>query len=156
MEDENHYELVIGDKSRGAGQWSIWEAAFSPIGEDGYPKPIWNKMTGEIDHQVAEYWKEHWDLRHYLEKNWASIGPILAGKLHIYVGDMDDYYLHNAVILLEDFLEKTKNPYYAGEVEYGDRKPHCWGPRGEEAIKTFSAYVTKTAPKGENTKAWKY
>jgi len=156
MQDENHYELVIGDKSRGAGQWSIWEAAFSPIGEDGYPKPIWNKRTGEIDHSVAEYWKEHWDLRHYLEKNWATIGPKLVGKLHVYVGDMDDYYLQNAVILLEAFLEKTKDPYYAGTVKYGWRKPHCWGPRGEEAIQLFADYIKKTAPKGENTKKWEY
>ena len=156
MKDENWYELTVGDKTRGGGQWSIWEAVYSPVGDDGYPKPIWDKLTGEIDHSVAEYWKENWDLRYYLEKNWATIGPKLVGKLHIYVGDMDGYYLNDAVVLMEGFLEKTKDPYYAGTVKYGWRKPHCWGPRGEEAIQLFADYIKKTAPKGENTNKWNY
>ncbi len=49
MKDENHYELVVGDKSRSGGQWDIWEATYSPVGPDGYPKRLWNKATGEID-----------------------------------------------------------------------------------------------------------
>jgi len=155
VRDTFYYEQTIGDKHRSECQWAIWEAVYGPIGEDGYPKPLWNWRTGEIDHEVAEQWKKN-DLRHYLEKNWASIGPKLIGKLHIYVGDMDDYYLHNAVILLEDFLEKTKNPYYAGEVKYGDRKPHCWGPAGAELFKLFEEHITKNAPKGEKSLKWKY
>ena len=39
---------------------------------------------------------------------------------------MDNYYLNNAVYLVESFLESTKDPYYAGEVDYGDRAEHCW------------------------------
>jgi hypothetical protein len=69
---------------------------------------------------------------------------------------MDNFYLNNAVLLLEEFLEKTKNPYYAGVVEYGDRKPHCWGPRGAEKIKLFEEHITKNAPKGEDSSKWKY
>ncbi len=88
MKDENHYELVVGNKSRSGGQWDIWEAAFSPIGEDGYPKPIWNKVTGKIDHQVAEQWKKY-DLRNYLDESWAQLGPKLVGKLNIFTGSMD-------------------------------------------------------------------
>lgn len=155
MKHESFYELVAGDKSRGGGQWAIWEAAYSPIGEDGYPKPIWNKITGEIDHEVAEQWKKY-DLRYYLEKNWSWLGPKLVGKLHIYVGDMDSYYLNNAVVLLEDFLKKTKDPYYAGVVEYGERKPHCWGPGGAEIIKLFEEHITKNTPKGEDTSKRKF
>ena len=56
MKDENWYELVVGDKSRSGGQWDIWEATFSPVGPDGYPKRLWNKTTGAIDKTVAEYW----------------------------------------------------------------------------------------------------
>lgn len=156
MKDENHFELAIGDNSRGGGQWDIWEAVYSPVGPDGYPQPIWDKLTGEIDHKVAQYWKENYDLRYYLEKNWSSLGPKLVNKLHIYTGDMDDYYLDNAVYLLEEFLENTKDPYYAGTVKYGWKKGHCWGPRGAEAIKLFSEHITKNAPEEENTKIWKY
>ena len=34
--------------------------------------------------------------------------------------------LNNAVYLMEDFLESTTEPNYAGVVEYGDRAEHCW------------------------------
>ena len=151
MKDENYYELTVGDNCRSGGQWEIYNACYGPVGEDGYPKQIWDKLTGEIDHSVAKYWKEHFDLRHYLEKNWSWLGPKLVGKLHIYVGDMDTYYLNNAVGLLEKFLEKTESPYYDGVVEYGDGEPHCWGPRGAELIKLMAEHVTKNAPKDEKT-----
>ena len=118
-------------------------------------KPLFDKLTGEIDRDVAEYWKEHYDLRYYLEKNWPRIGSKLTGKLHIYTGDMDTYYLNNAVVLLEEFLEKT-TPYYAGIVEYGDGQPHCWGPRGQQLIELMAGYVTKNTPAGENASKWKY
>ena len=155
MKDENHYELVVGDKSRGGGQWDIWEAAWGPIGEDGYPKPIWDKRTGVIDHDVAAYWKEHWDIRHYLETNWREVGPKLAGKLYIYTGDMDSFYLNNAVVLLEEFLESTTDPYYDGVVQYGDGEPHCWGPRGMELIKLMEAQILSHTPQGEDA-LWRY
>ncbi|MFH1941858.1 MAG: hypothetical protein ABIL68_07110, partial [bacterium] len=155
MKDENLYEFVVGDKSRGGGQWDIWEAVYSPIGEDGYPKPIWNKKTGEIDREVSEQWKKY-DLRHVLETNWSRLGPKLVGKLHIYTGSMDSFYLNDAVILLEEFLEKTKEPYYAGIVKYGDRQPHCWGPRGAELIRLFEEHITKNTPPDELPIKWKY
>ncbi len=63
LEQANHRELALGTRSRSGDQWDIWEAVFSPVGEDGYPKRIWDKLTGEIDPQVAAYWREHYDLR---------------------------------------------------------------------------------------------
>jgi hypothetical protein len=156
MKDENYYELAIGDKSSGGGQWDIWEAAFGPIGEDGYPRPIWNKLTGEIDHEVAEYFRENFDLPFYLENNWSWLGEKLIWKLHIYTGDMDSFYLNNAVVLLEEFLESTKDPYYAGVVQYGDRQPYCWGPGGAELIKLMAEHIVKIAPEKEDTSKWRY
>jgi hypothetical protein len=122
----NQYELALGTRGRSGQQWDIWEAVYSPAGPDGYPKRIWNKETGEIDREVAAYWRENYDLRHILERDWAKLGPKLRGKLHIYCGDMDNYYLNNAVYLMEGFLKSTKNPHYDGEVAYGDRAEHCW------------------------------
>ena len=156
MKDENRYELVIGDKSRSGGQWDIWEAVYSPIGADGYPQRLWDKKTGEINLEVAAYWRENYDLNYYLQKNWAHIGEKLKGKLHIYTGDMDSYYLNNAVVLMEQFLESTTDPYYAGVVEYGDRQPHCWGPGSTQAYDLMAEHVTKNAPPGTDTNAWKY
>jgi len=164
----NHLELVLGDKSRSGQQWDIWEATYSPQGEDGYPVRIWDKMTGDIDHSVAEYWKENYDLRHILERDWDKLGENLKGKIHIYCGDMDNYYLNNAVYLMEDFLESTTEPYYGGEVLYGDRAEHCWNgdpelPNAITRLRYNSMYVPKimkriaeSAPNGADLTSWRY
>lgn len=168
MEDENHMELVIGDKTRSGGQWDIWEAVFSPMGEDGYPMRIWDKKTGVIDHEVATYWKENYDMRHILERDWDRLGPKLEGKLHVFVGDMDNYHLNNAVYLLEDFLEKSTDPYYSGVVDYGDRQEHCWNgdqenPNYISRLRYNTMYVPRilerlltTAPDGADLTSWRY
>jgi len=164
----NHLELVLGDKSRSGQQWDIWEATYSPLGDDGYPQRIWDKYTGVINHDVANYWKENYDLRHILERDWSKLGPKLQGKIHIYCGDMDNYYLNNAVYLMEDFLESTTNPYYDGEVDYGDRAEHCWNGDQENGnhisrLRYNSMYLPKimkrineSAPAGADLKSWRY
>ncbi len=168
MEQANHLELVIGNKGRSGGQFDIWQAVYSPVGKNGYPKPIWNKMTGKIDHSVAEYWKEHYDLRYILQNNWKTLGPKLKGKIHIYVGEMDTYYLNDAVYLMEGFLRNTKDPYYDGEVDYGDRAEHCWNgdpnrPNAISRLRYNEMYVPKimdrimkTAPTGADLTSWRY
>jgi hypothetical protein len=168
VERENLLELALGDKTRSGQQWDIWEATYSPQGEDGYPKPLHNKKTGEIDHEVASYWKENFDLRHIMERDWETLGPKLQGKLWIYAGDMDNYYLNNAVYLTEDFLEKTTAPYYNGVVDYGDRAEHCWNGDHENGnsisrLRYNSMYVDKimkriaeSAPKGADLTSWRY
>jgi hypothetical protein len=156
MKDENWFELVVGDKSRSGGQWDIWEATFSPVGADGYPQRIWDKRTGKIDHEVARHWKEHYDLRYILERDWATLGPKLVGKLNVYVGDMDSYYLNNAVGLLEQFLQKTTNPPYQGSVSYARLRPHCWGPSSAELLKLMTAHIEKYAPQGADLTSWRY
>ncbi len=168
MQETNHYELALGTHSRSGQQWDIWEAVYSPQGEDGYPKRIFNKETGEIDKSVAAYWKENYDLRYILERDWKTLGPKLEGKIHIYCGDMDNYYLNNAVYLMEDFLKKTQSPFYKGEVDYGDRAEHCWNgdhnnPNYISRFRYNTQYLPKilkriseSAPKGADTKSWKY
>ncbi len=164
--DMNHREMVLGSKGRSGDQWDIWQAVFSPAGDDGYPKPIWDKKTGKIDKYVAEYWKENYDLSYILERDWNKIGNDLIGKLHIYCGDMDNYYLNNAVVLTEEFLESTKNPYYEGEVDYGNLAEHCWNgdhenPNHISRLRYNTIYLPKikerlkkTAPKNHNLINW--
>lgn len=166
--DYNRLEAALGDKSRSGQQYDIWEATYSPMGEDGYPVRLWDKETGEIDHDVAQYWKENYDLRYILERDWATLGPKLEGKLHIYAGDMDNYYLNNAVYLTEDFLENTTNPYYGGEVDYGDRAEHCWNGDQENGnhisrlryntmyLPKIMERIEKTAPEGADVTSWRY
>ncbi len=138
------------------------------MGRDGYPQPIWDKYTGEIDHEVAEYWRENYDLRHILERDWATLGPKLVGKLHIYCGDMDNYYLNNAVYLMEEFLEGTTDPYYDGQVDYGDRAEHCWNgdqenPNAISRLRYNTMYlprilerINESAPPGADIESWWY
>lgn len=155
MKDENRYELVVGDKSRSGGQWDIWEATYSPVGADGYPRRIWNKETGEIDKAVAETWKKY-DLHHILRTNWPTLGPKVAHKLNLYVGDMDSYYLNDAVEKLNEFLHKADNPKYTGEIKFQRRAPHCWGPRPAELLEKMAAQIDKYAPAGADLKSWRY
>jgi len=168
MKEINHLELVLGTKSRSGGTLDIYNGVYSPTGEDGYPKPIWDKMTGEIDHSVAEYWRENYDLRYIMERDWQTLGPKLKGKIHIYCGDMDNWYLNNAVYLTEDFLESTKKPYYEGEVDYGDRAEHCWNgdqtrPNAISRLRYHQMFapkmverMLKTAHPGADTTSWRY
>lgn len=168
VRSQNLMENAIGSNSRSGGQWDIWQAVFSPQGKDGYPKPIWDKKTGIIDREVAEYWKENYDLRYILERDWATLGPKLKGKIRVYCGDMDNYYLNNAVYLMEEFLESTKDPYYAGEVKYGDRAEHCWNgdptrPNYLSRLRYNEMYlpvilerIKLTAPPGADLTSWRY
>ncbi|MCA9738195.1 MAG: hypothetical protein KC645_11280 [Gemmatimonadetes bacterium] len=168
LEQMNHREMAIASRGRSGDQWDIWQAVYSPVGEDGYPKPIWDKRTGEIDPSVAAYWRDNYDLTHILQRDWTTLGPRVAGKLHIYVGDMDNYYLNNAVYLAEEFLESTTDPYYAGEVDYGDRAEHCWNgdhTRGNgysrlRYIQMFAPRIVdrieRSAPRGADLTSWRY
>lgn len=160
MRQLSQMEAVLGSKGRSGQQLDIWQALYGPLGDDGYPMPIWDKITGEINHEVAKYFKEHYDLRYYIQKNWSWLGAKLVGKLHILCGDMDHFYLNEAVYELEKFLESTKGPYYAGSFTYGrPRKGHGWSPYGREPGKlerVMAEHITKNAPKGEDTDQWKY
>jgi hypothetical protein len=156
MKDENWFELVQGDRSRSGGQWDIWEATYGPVGPDGYPARIWNKATGVIDHAVAEYWKEHYDLRYMLERNWATLGPKVANRINVYVGDADSYYLNDGVHLLADFLGKATNPKWSGEIVFQPMAPHCWGPPMNELMLKMTAHMQKYAPAGADLKSWRY
>jgi len=167
-QENNQYELALGDHGRSGEQFDIWQAVYSPVGDDGYAKPIFDKQTGEIDHSVAEYWRQHYDLEAILERDWPTLGPKLEGKIHIYVGSDDTYFLNDAVYRMEDFLKSTKNPAYGGEVTYGPRAEHCWNgdptlPNAYSRLHYNTQYLPKilarikeTAPPGADLTSWRY
>jgi hypothetical protein len=168
VQDANYHELAIATKGRSGGQWDIWQAVFSPAGTDGYPKPIYDKVTGRIDKSVAAYWREHYDLGYILKRDWATLGPKLKGKLHLYAGDMDNFYLNNAVYLVEDFLKSATNPTADAEVDYGDRDEHCWNgdhtrPNAYSRLRYPQMFfpriieqIRKRAPANADTLSWRY
>jgi len=168
LEEVNHKELVLGTKGRSGGQRDVWLTLFGPVGKDGYRRPVWDKMTGKINPEVADYMRENFDLRYILERDWKTLGPKLKGKINIYCGDMDGSYLNNAVYLMEEFLESTKDPYYEGVVDYGDGFGHCWNGDHDQPnaisrlrynrmfIPKMMERILKSAPPGADLTSWRY
>ncbi|HXJ05893.1 MAG TPA: hypothetical protein VNH65_12395 [Candidatus Acidoferrum sp.] len=167
-EGTNRWELVLGTHGRSGEQWDIWQAVFSPAGPDGYPAEIWDQRTGVINHEVAAYWREHYDLNAILQRNWKTLGPKLQGKLHVTVGTADTYYLDSAVHLMQRALESTSNPHSDATFDYGVDQPHCYtGPPGsttreggltftQRVLRASEAHMLKTAPPGADTSSWRY
>jgi len=167
MEQQNARELALGTRSRSGGQWDIWEAVYSPVGADGYPRRIWDKRTGAIDPEVAAYWREHYDLGHILRRDWARLAPLLRGKITLNVGLADNFFLNDAVYLVEDFFKTAKPPADA-VVDYGPRDEHCWS--GDHStfngvsrltyvprfVRKLADHWKKTAPKGADVTSWWY
>jgi hypothetical protein len=160
--DASTVELVLGTRGRSGGQLDIFQAVYGPVAEDGYTRLLYDKRTGVIDKGVVDYWRDNYDLRHILERDWATLGPKLRGKIHIYMGDMDTFVLEEAVLLMEQFLEGTRDPYYGGSVEWGARQPHCYSgaPPGQSSVEfvlpQMASHIARTAPAGADVRSWRY
>ena len=142
MRQMSQLEEVLGSHGRSGQQLEAWESVYGPVDEDGYPRPLWDKRTGKIDHEVAKYMRDHgYDLTAYLKANWQKLGPQLQGKLHFYCGEMDNFYLNVSVYMLEDFLKTTG----AGATfEYGrPMKGHGWHPMSNaELVRMMAAQAS--------------
>lgn len=127
---ESQLERVLGRGGRwelGGRDWASWNATYGPKGNDGLPAPLWNGKTGAIDKSVVEHWKKY-DLKLVLEKNWKELGPKLeGGKIHIWVGDADDYFLNVAVRRLKDSTDRLKEPKFDGTIMIEARAGHSSG-----------------------------
>jgi len=167
FEERNLVELAIGTHGRSAGQQDAWSSVFSPVGADGYYKPLYDKLTGAIDPDVARYWRDRYDLRYIMERDWATLGPKLRGKIHLTSGTMDNGYLNNAVYQTEEFF-KHANPPADVEIVYGERREHCFTGDTEHSnavgsrtvhqryMPAMAKWIAKTAPQGADTKSWAY
>jgi hypothetical protein len=161
MTGENYKEEVTGDRYRSGGQWAIWNAVFGPVDDDGYPKPIWDPWTGEVDPETAQWAIDNYDITNYLRKNWETIGPKLVGKINIFCGRMDNWWIEQGVYLLEEFLKTTGNPHYPGRFEYGDKGAHGWNPWREKGdhggmYREMAAHIVKNAPQSDDSGLWNY
>jgi enterochelin esterase-like enzyme len=103
-------ELVLGEYG---GQLASFEWVFSPRGPDGRPAKLFNRATGEIDPEVAAYWRSHYDIVERLNANWSSQGPDLKGKIHLFVGTDDTFYLDGAAHSLQATLDRL-----GGEAQF--------------------------------------
>jgi len=135
MRHEVGMENVMGSGdsyTRSGAQWGAWNAAFSTRSPAGEPVPLWDPKRGTINPLVAAHWKNY-DLRLILQEHWQTLGVKLRGKLHIWVGDADEYFLNNAIHLLDEFLSAA-DPPYGGWIRYGAGQGHGWSPLSHREI----------------------
>lgn len=148
MRNEVQMENVMGAGdcwANSGGQWGAWNAVYGPRGADGRPVPVWDPRTGRIDHTVAREW-EPYDVRLVLERTWETLAPKLRGKIRIWVGELDNYFLNLAVHRLEEFL-KNARPSYEGSIVFGPDKGHGWMPISElQLMREMVAAVEKGRP----------
>ena len=167
LEEQNHFELALASHGRSGGQWDVWQAVFGPVGPDGYPAPVWDKYTGEIHPEVAQYWRDNYDLPHLLERDWPRLRPRLGGKLHIYVGAAEGQDPHDAFHLAEEFLKDAGNPHDVGTVERTGLAWSCGSTENQvtQAIRPaldrqmaslMLGRVLDSAPPGVDLVSWRY
>lgn len=121
------YENVLGSSDtylNSGGQFSAHTALYSPKGENGLPKPLFDPVSGDIDRSVAEHWKKY-DFKIHAENNWEELGPKLQGKIYIWMGDMDQFYLNPATRVFDEYLQSTTNPVSDAVIEYTPMAGHC-------------------------------
>jgi hypothetical protein len=130
-------EGVLGRGGRwelGGRDWASWNAVYGPKGRDGFPVPLWDGKTGTINKTVQDHWKKY-DLMYVLQKNWSTLGPKLAGgKIHVWVGDADDYFLNVAVRRFEAAVARLNNPKFDGTVQVEAKRGHSSGGWSREQM----------------------
>jgi Putative esterase len=159
----SQFSAALGSHSRGGEFVDNYAAMYGPVGDNGYPVPIWDHQTGAINRAVIEQWRDRgFDLRHYLETHWPTLGPKLEGQLQFLCGDMDQFYTNVAMYLMEEFLESTKAPYYGGSFRFGRPKiGHTFDGIGLDPwpwamFKEMAEHIKQRAPEGEDTRQWNY
>ena len=115
------------------GQWGAWNTVFGARNKDGRATPFWDPHTGMIDHATVRSAARRYDLRAYCERRWKTLAPKLAGKIHLYVGEHDEYFLNEGVHKFDTFL-KTADPPASARVEYDPLAGHGFEPRSRDAI----------------------
>jgi hypothetical protein len=142
-------ESAIGSRCRSGLQLQPWQAIFGPVGEDGYPRPLWDEHSGAIDREVAHSMRGNgYDLGAYLQEHWREIGPSLVGKLHFFCGEMDNYFLNVPLYLLQDFLERADPPYEGSFTYARPKQGHYTIPSTHsDFVRRASAHMEAAAPR---------
>ncbi len=127
LNDFVRFENVLGSSNTyvtSGGQMGAFNALYSPKGQDGLPTPLFDPQTGDINHEIAELWKKY-DLKKYVEANWKELGSKIQGKIWIWMGDMDHFYLNPAMRAFDELLKSTENPKSDAVIIFSPMKGHC-------------------------------
>lgn len=139
-------ETVMGP----GGQIHAFEGVFSPRGADGLPVPLFDRATGAVNPATAKAW-EPYDIRLVVERNWPTLGPKLKGKIHLYAGAKDTFYLEGAAQLLKESLEKLGSD--AQVVIVPDMAHAVHQPGIQAMFKAIAAAAPPTPPAPTSTPA---
>lgn len=159
MRQLSRLEAVLGSHGRSSYQLAIWQSTHGPVGEDGYPKPLFDPLTGVIDRSVVHAMRENgYDLAEFTRRNWPALGPKLVGKLHFFAGEQDDFFLNLGVYQFEDMLKTLPAPAAEATFAYGrPKKGHNWHLTDfSEMLRQMADHIARNAPAGENTDQWRY
>lgn len=149
---ENHWELTFGTASRSSNQWDIWNAVFGVQGYNNYPLEPWDKVTGEIYPEAVEFWKPY-DLSNWVTSNWNNsfnLGTNLAGRVFVYVGTWDNYYLNEGVIEFQKRTDAIGGKGWAN-VTILPEKPHGGNYQSREIwnyLEFLEAWIHDHGPNG--------
>ena len=112
--------LKMDDTLGRGGQLRSFEAVFSPVGEDGLPQKCWDRKTGAVIPAVAAAWRKY-DIGIQLEENWPQWKNKLSGKIHVFMGTQDTFFLNKSTRLLADRLQQLGSD---AEVEFFEGRDH--------------------------------
>ena len=135
------YENVLGWSDTyvtSGGQFSAHNALYSPKGADGLPMPLFDPESGEIDREVVEHWKKY-DMLLYAKENWQELGPKIQGKIYIWMGDMDHFYLNPATRAFDDFILETENPTSDAQIIFTPMAGHCQNFSNKKVLTQMAA-----------------
>jgi hypothetical protein len=96
-------ERVLGSYG---GQFASFEWVFSPRGMGGRPQPMFDRATGAVNPKVVDYWRDHYDIAYRIQTHARQLKPVLDGKIHLYVGTADTFYLNGAARKLKAVMDK--------------------------------------------------
>jgi len=159
MRDLARFEAMLGSRGRSFYQLGIWQATHGPVGPDGYPVPLFDPRTGVINREVATYMRDHgYDLTARVRREWATLGPQLAGRINLFAGDMDDFYLNLGVYRFQEMVRELGGADYPIRFEYGrPRRGHNWHHKDwAGVVREMAEHVRRTAPAGANVASWNY
>jgi S-formylglutathione hydrolase FrmB len=122
-----------GSYTTSGGQWGAWNAVYGSPDKNGRPIPFWDPVSGVIDRAAVSNAGKRYDLRRYCAANWETLAPKLDGKIHVWVGERDEYFLNGGVHRFDDFL-KTASPRIRARIEYSPVAGHGWEPRSRAAV----------------------
>ncbi len=145
VKDFLQFENVLGWSNTyvtSGSQFSAHTALYSPKGADGLPAPLFDPHTGAIDRTVAEHWKKY-DMKVLLQENWPELGPKLQGKIYIWMGDMDNFFLNPATRAVDEFLKQTVNPKSDATIIFEPMAGHCSAFDHRDVLEMMGERITK-------------